>query len=158
MTFVLHLHSCREKNDDVEDQHGAVDDESVDGIGQKVSHLLQCVVGVGAVASLPLLPGLLCVGLRYFYLAAVSQVDKDKADDVEREEDDGGDAVEEDVKQVADLPLDDVPRALGLQPILSQNLLTEVVAHELLLTKFEGGLDPWVAGVISSTILKIVHQ
>ena len=156
MTFVLHLHSCPEKNDDVEDQHGAVDDESVDGIGQKVSHLLQCVAG--AVASLPLLLGLLCVGLRCFSLAAVSQVDKDKADDVEREEDDGGDAVEEDVNQVADLPLDDIPGALGLQPILSQNLLTEVVAHELLLTKFEGGLDPGVAGVISSTILKIVHQ
>ena len=110
MTFILHLHSCPEKNDDVEDQHGAVDDESVDGIGQKVSHLLQCVAG--AVASLPLLLGLLCVGLRCFSLAAVSQVDKDIADGVERQEDDGGEAVEEDVPDVTDLPLDDVARSL----------------------------------------------
>ena len=43
MTFVLHLDSCHEKSDDEEDEDGAVDDESVDGIGQKMSHFSQCV-------------------------------------------------------------------------------------------------------------------
>ena len=83
MTFVLHLHSCREKNDDVEDQHGAVDDESVDGIGQKVSHLLQCVAGWEAFSSLLWLLEVLLSSI-----AAVSQVDEDTADDVERQKDD----------------------------------------------------------------------
>ena len=149
MTFVLHLDSSHEKKDDVEDQDGAVDDESVDGIGQKVSHLSQ---GVAAAVTSSFLH------LRCFSLAAMSQVDPDTADDVERQEDDGGDAVEEDIQQVADLPLDDITGALGLQPILSQNLLTEVVSCKFLLSKFDGRLDPGISRVINSTILKIVHQ
>ena len=91
-------------------------------------------------------------------IAAVSQVDEDTADDVERQEDDGGDAVEENIEQVADLPLDDVPSCPGLQPILSQYLLTKVVAHKLLLAEIDGGLDPWVACAIRATNVKIVHQ
>ena len=98
------------------------------------------------------------MALRCSSLAAVPQVDTNTADDVERQEEDGGDAIEEDIKQVADLPLDNVPGGLRFQPILSQNLLTEVVAHKLLQAEFDGGLDPGVARLINSTILKIVHQ
>ena len=149
----MHLDSCQEKKDDVEDQDGAVDDKSVDGIGQKVSHLPQCVAGWEAFSSLLWLLEVLLSSI-----AAVSQVDEDTADDVERQEDDGGDAVEENIEQVADLPLDDVPSCLGLQPILSQNLLTEVVAHKLLQAEIDGGFDPGVACVIRAVVVIIVHQ
>ena len=88
MTFVLHLDSGPEENDEVEDQDGAVDDVSVDGIGQKVSHLPQ---GVAAAVTSSFLSGLLRVDLWSSSLAAMSQVDTDTADDVERQEDDGGD-------------------------------------------------------------------
>ena len=148
----MHLDSCQEKNYDVEDQDGAVDDKSVDGIGQKVGHLPQCVPGWEALSPLPWLPEML------LSIAAVSQVDKDTADDVERQEDDGEDAVKKYIEQVADLPLDDVPGCLRLQPILSQNLLTEVVAHKLLQAEIDGGLDPGIACVIRATVVKIVHQ
>ena len=150
LTFVLHLDSSHEKENDVENQDGAVDDESVDWIGQEVSHLSQRVAAAAVTSSFP--------HLGCFFLAAMSQVDPDKADDVERQEDDGGDAVQEDINQVADLPLDNIPGALRLQPILSQNLLTEVVAYKFLQSEFDGGLDPGIARVINSNILKIVHQ
>ena len=39
-------------------------------------------------------------------------MDKHIADDVERQEDDGGDAVEEDIQEVANLPLNNIPGAL----------------------------------------------
>ena len=93
-----------------------------------------------------------------FSLAELPQVDKHIADDVERQEDDGGDAVKEDIKQVTHLPLDNVPGALGLQPILSQNLLTEVVAHKFLLAEFDGSFDSGIPRLINSFILKIIHQ
>ena len=137
---------------DVEDEDAAVGDVSVDGIRQETERFPHRAHKAVA---------LLIRGILRSLTAAVSAVKNNAAQQVDWKEEDGGEAVEEDVPDVTDLPLDDVARSLGLEPIFSQYLLTEVVSYEPLLARPHGGLYPGVLGVVLHLVLVVVvlvHQ